>query len=299
MKINHCNSTPSIRWMSALSLVTFLFLVFTSMAMAQEASADPNQENTMWGLVKKGGPIMIPLAIASILAVALSIERFISLTKERLLPAGFVGGFGEAWASDQSGQAAEEFCDASEGSVSHVFKAGIEWRAQGHEAIGKAIEDAGSREAEKLKGSLRPLSVIAGICPLLGLLGTVYGMIDAFHETAKAGGAAKTSDLADGIYQALISTAAGLTIAIPVLLLFQWLSNRADRAIDHIDEAGTEFIVKHTLGKKAVATKTVAKEPAAKKAVTRKTTTKAATKRATAKKTATTAKKKTSSSDAS
>jgi biopolymer transport protein ExbB len=86
-------------------------------------------------------------------------------------------------------------------------------------------------------------------------------MIDAFQKTANSGGAAKTADLANGIYQALVSTAAGLTIAIPVLLLFQWLSTRADRAIDHIDEAGTEFIVTHALAKG----KAVAKKPAAKK----------------------------------
>jgi biopolymer transport protein ExbB len=248
MKPNHCNPIPSMRWRYPLYFGAFIFLVFTSMAMAAEvgAGAGENKE-TMFALVKKGGAVMIPLAIASILALALGVERFISLTKERLLPEGFISGFGEAWENDPSGEAAEKFCDNSEGAVSHVFKAGIQWRSHGHEAIGKAIEDAGSREAEKIKRSVRPLSVIAGVCPLLGLLGTVYGMIDAFQKTASSGGAAKTADLANGIYQALVSTAAGLTIAIPVLLLFQWLSTRADRAIDHIDEAGTDFIVNHTL----------------------------------------------------
>jgi biopolymer transport protein ExbB len=77
-------------------------------------------------------------------------------------------------------------------------------------------------------------------------------MIDAFQKTADSGGAAKTADLANGIYQALVSTAAGLTIAIPVLLLFQWLSTRADKVIDHIDEVGTEFIVTHALANSAL-----------------------------------------------
>ena len=222
-------------------------LAFASMAMAAEGGIATDDENTMWGLIKKGGPVMIPLGIASILALALGLERFISLGKDRILPEAFVTEFGDAWGSDASGKTAEEVCEKYPNAVSHIFKAGVQWRKQGHEAVGKAMEDAAGREAEKIKRSVLPLSVIAGVCPLLGLLGTVYGMIDAFQKTADAGGAAKTSELADGIYQALISTAAGLTIAIPVLLLFQWLSSRADRAIDHIDESGTEFVVQHAL----------------------------------------------------
>ena len=96
----------------------------------------------------------------------------------------------------------------------------------------------------------------------------------------KAGGAAKTADLANGIYQALISTAAGLTIAIPVLLLYQWLSTRADQAIDHIDGAGTKFVVQH-----AVATGTTTRKPAARKPAAKKTAS-TATKTTAAKKTA-------------
>ena len=194
---------------------------------------------------------MFPLGIASILALALGLERFISLSKEKVLPTGFLEGLGQAWNSDASGNTAEKYCDDSLGSCGHIFKAGIQWRNEGYQAVSKAIEDAGAKEADKMKRSLRPLSVIAGVCPLLGLLGTVYGMIDAFQKTADSGGAAKTADLANGIYQALVSTAAGLTIAIPVLLLFQWLSTRADKVIDHIDEIGTEFIVTHALANSA------------------------------------------------
>jgi biopolymer transport protein ExbB len=250
MNMNDYNTVPSLRWRYALFTGLSLFLVFTSMAWAAEVGegAEGDQE-MMWDLIKKGGPVMIPLAIASILALALAVERFVSLSRQRVLPQGFLEGFGEAWDGDASGEAAEAFCESSAGAAGHVFKAGIQWRNEGYQAVGKAIEDAGMREAEKMKRSLRPLSVIAGVCPLLGLLGTVYGMIDAFQKTAGSGGAAKTADLANGIYQALVSTAAGLTIAIPVLLLFQWLSSRADRAIDHMDEVGTAFVVNHARDK--------------------------------------------------
>ena len=93
-----------------------------------------------------------------------------------------------------------------------------------------------------MKRSLRPLSIIATVSPLLGLLGTVYGMIDAFEKTSSSGGTAKTAMLATGIYEALVTTAAGLTIAIPVLLLYQFLLGRVDKLIDEIDEAASDFV---------------------------------------------------------
>lgn len=234
------------RWKVIFGTAFAYFLVFTTSLLAAEAGDEAGvDKETMFTLIKKGGPVMIPLGIASILALAIALERFISLRREKVLPNGFLQGLGEAWDGDPSGHSAEQFCDVSPGAAGHVFKAGIQWRDAGYQAVGKAIEDAGIREADKMKRSLRGLSIIAAVSPLLGLLGTVYGMIDAFQRTSQSGGAAKTADLATGIYEALVTTAAGLTIAIPALLLYQFLQSRADGLIDHIDEVGTEFIVNH------------------------------------------------------
>ena len=235
------NYTTTQPWKTVLGVTSLCLLAFTTTLLAADAGADAGvQKETMFGLLKKGGPIMIPLGIASIVALALAIERYISLRRDKILPDGFLKGLGQAWDSDPSGQAAEEFCDQNSGAAGHVFKAGIQWRDSGYQAVAKAIEDAGM-----MKRSLRGLSIIAAVSPLLGLLGTVYGMIDAFQRTSQSGGAAKTADLATGIYEALVTTAAGLTIAIPALLLYQFLQSRADGLIDHIDEVGTEFIVNH------------------------------------------------------
>ena len=249
------NYTTTQPWKTALSLAVLVLLALTPSLLAAEAGTDAGVEKeTMWTLIQKGGPIMIPLGIASIIALALAIERFISLKRDKVLPDGFLKGFGQAWDSDPSGQAAEQFCEQNAGSAGHVFKAGLQWRDAGHEAVAKAIEDAGIREADKLKRSLRGLSIIAAVSPLLGLLGTVYGMIDAFQRTSQSGGAAKTADLATGIYEALVTTAAGLTIAIPALLLYQFLQSKVDGLIDHIDEVGTEFIVNHARNSSGPAT---------------------------------------------
>jgi biopolymer transport protein ExbB len=237
------------RWQTAGILVVMALAVFsfTAQAWADEVGDDAGVEKeTMFSLIEKGGWIMYPLALGSILALALGLERFIALRKQRVLPDEFMPGLMKAWNADSTGKQAVTYCDESGGASGHIFKAGIRRAKMGPEAFEKAIEDAGSREADKMKRSLRPLSIIATVSPLLGLLGTVYGMIDAFQTTSASGGTAKTAMLATGIYEALVTTAAGLTIAIPVLLLYQFLLSRVDTMIDEIDEAGNEFIFSYT-----------------------------------------------------
>lgn len=242
-------ASPPSSWLHPTLLVALLLIAPSSAAWAAEAGAQAGlEQETLFTLVKKGGWVMIPLGIASIIALALAAERFISLRREKVLPAGFLDGLGQAWAEDPTGELAEAYCESSGGAVGHVFAAGIQWRDYGYEAVNRAIEDAGSREADRMKRSLRGLSTVATVSPLLGLLGTVFGMIDAFQRTSSSGGAAKTAELATGIYEALVTTATGLVIAIPVMLVFQYLSNRVDGLIDHIDEVGTAFIVKHARG---------------------------------------------------
>lgn len=237
------------RWHTAGFLAVMVLAIFTANVFAEEVGDDAGvKKETMFTLIQKGGPIMWPLGLCSILALALGMERFIALRKERVLPVGFIDGLLNAWSVDPSGKQAVAYCDESGGAVGHIFKAGVQRAKRGQEAVEKGIEDAGSREADRMKRSLRPISIIATISPLLGLLGTVYGMINAFQKTATSAGGAKPEMLAIGIYEALVTTAAGLTIAIPVLLLYQFLLGRVDRLIDDIDEAGTEFIFSYTEG---------------------------------------------------
>ena len=237
------------QWRSVGILAVTMLVLFSlcDQASAAEVGDDAGVEKeTMFSLIQKGGKIMYPLAVGSILALALGLERFIALRKQRILPDGFLDGLLQAWNADPTGNRALRYCEEFGGASGHIFKAGIRRAKMGPEVVERTIEDVGSREADKMKRSLRPLSVIATVSPLLGLLGTVYGMIDAFQKTSASGGTAKTSMLATGIYEALVTTAAGLTIAIPVLLLYQFLLGRVDNMIDEIDEAGTEFIFSYT-----------------------------------------------------
>jgi len=196
---------------------------------------------SLFSLVKKGGPVMIPLAIGSVLALAMAIERSISLNRSRIIPEGFMETLVSKWGPNADEETSLAYCDEVGGPVGHIFKSGILSMEEGPTVVEKAIEDAGCREANIMKRSLRGLSVIASVSPLLGLLGTVYGMIEAFQD-ATAVGMGKSDILAKGIYEALVTTAAGLTIAIPVLLVYQFLSTRVDKIVDELDQMGIEFM---------------------------------------------------------
>jgi len=228
------------RQLATLTLAMLAMMCVSAFAQAQTKPA-ATQKETMWSLIKKGGPVMYPLGLGSILALAITLERLLSLRRERVIPTGFVDQVRERWDQDKSGETAIKFCAETGGPMGRIFKAGLMNRHRGEEAVEKALEDTGFNEIDKLKRSIRPLSYIAALAPLLGLLGTVYGLIDAF-QVAAGGGMGKADLLAQGIYEALVTTAAGLTIAIPVLVAYQYLGHRVDGLVDEMDDMGLEFM---------------------------------------------------------
>ncbi len=210
-------------------------------AAAAAKDAKPAPE-TLLSLIWKGGVVMIPIFLVSIVAVAVAVERFLTLRQDKVIPPDFIEGLKIVFAGDPSRTAeAIEYCDKNPCPLSQVIKAGIRRLGHGYEAVEKGIEDAGGREVYKMKRSLRPLISMATIEPLLGLLGTVYGLITCF-ETASAATKDKTQGLAKGIYEAMVTTAAGLTIAIPILIVVQILANKIDTLVDSMDDQAIEFL---------------------------------------------------------
>ncbi|MCE5327304.1 MAG: MotA/TolQ/ExbB proton channel family protein [Planctomycetaceae bacterium] len=210
-------------------------------AAAKDKNAAPEKE-TLLSLIRKGGVVMIPIFLVSIVAVAVAIERFLTLRRSKVIPPTFIEGLKLAFAGDPSRTAeAIAYCDSNPCPLSQVIKGGIRRLDHGYDAVEKGIEDAGGREVYKLKRSLRPLISMAAIEPLLGLLGTVYGLITCF-ETASAATKDKTQGLARGIYEAMVTTAAGLTIAIPILIVVQILASKVDMLVDNMDDQAIEFL---------------------------------------------------------
>ena len=214
-------------------------------AQAAQAGAEDDGKNpeNLLDLLVMGGEMMIPILICSIIAVTVAIERIVNLQRGKVIPKGFVSGLsgslGEGFRNIDAGI---NYCVQSGTNIGSIFKAGIKKLSEGHEAVERAIEDAGAREVGKMKRKLRPLAAVATISPLLRLLGTVYGMIEAFQAASSHTGHGKSDMLAEGIYVALVTTAAGLTLAIPVLIIHQILSGKVDAMVDEIDESAIEFL---------------------------------------------------------
>ena len=214
--------------------------------VADAAAGQAVGNESVFELLIKGGPVMIPLAICSLVAVTLFMERMIVLRKHNIVPDSFFPGLKELIGGGRTNlDRAFEYCVKSEAPIGRVLKIGIEkWRKKRNaEDIEKSIEDAASREVSQMERSLRGFKIIAGISPLLGLLGTVYGMIRAFQTVALSSEAiGKAAKLAHGIYEAMVTTAAGLTIAIPALLVYYYLARRVDAFTDDIEAVCADFM---------------------------------------------------------
>lgn len=193
-------------------------------------------------LLLKGGVVMIPIAIGSVIAVALFIERFISLNRKRLASRRFVE---EVTNEIETGEiaVARRRCEETDNALTRTILAGLRQWERGREMVEAAMVETASREIARFRRSIRGLKVIAAVSPLLGLLGTVSGMIRAFQTVASTSGAlGRPEMLAQGIYEAMVTTAAGLAVAIPVLLAYFFLANRVERVGEEIEILATEVI---------------------------------------------------------
>jgi len=192
-----------------------------------------------------GGPLMIPIAVCSFILVVFVFERLISLRKGRVIPGPFTKRFMEQLREGELDQSsAIVLCDRDGSPTAKVFKAGMERWGRPAIEVEQAILDAGERASNSLRKYLRLINGIATVCPLLGLLGTVLGMIQAFDSIATVGpGVADPKALiATGISQALLTTASGMTVAIPALISYLFFSSRVDKHVMEIDALGMKIV---------------------------------------------------------
>ncbi|MCC6229912.1 MAG: MotA/TolQ/ExbB proton channel family protein [Phycisphaerales bacterium] len=233
-------------------LCIIALLATASLALAQTGGTPTTQGTpaqaglvaTVWDLTIKGGPVMIPIAICSLVALALVVERLLSLKREKIMPTAFVTGVRAALSRGQS--AALDFCRSHPSPIARVLEAGIRRWDRPLEHVEKHITEAGLRETTLLRKNFRGLVVITAVSPLLGLLGTIFGMITAFRTVAASADAlGRTELLAAGIYEAMVTTAAGLIVAIPTLLTYHALAARVDRLVFDMDAACIDLIEAH------------------------------------------------------
>jgi biopolymer transport protein ExbB len=218
-------------------------------ALASQA-AEPTQSSpapaapgvprkNLFELQLEGGPLMIPIAFMAILMVTFGIERMLALRRRKVLPPELVQELGEL-AARKGGldpRKAYRVCQQHPSAAASVIRATLLKVGRPHSEVEHAVVDASEREAARLYKNVRPINLATAVSPLLGLLGTVQGMIEAFALTAAGiAGVNKAEQLAGGIYVALVTTFAGLCVAIPGAMLSHYFEGRIQSLFRDIDE---------------------------------------------------------------
>ncbi len=217
-------------------------------AAAPDADAAAAGAISIWEFVLKGGVMMIPIGVCSLVALAVVVERVMVLSRPRVLPSGLIKKVTDALDSGGADRIehAMEVCRKDDSPLSRVLAAGVRRLGRPVELVEKALSDAGEWETLQLRKRLRVLSVCASISPLLGLTGTIFGMITAFQTVAISGEAlGKAELLAEGIYEAMVTTAAGLLVAIPALICYHWLSSKIERLASGMDRAAVDLVERY------------------------------------------------------
>ena len=199
----------------------------------------------LWDIMRQGGPLMIPIALCSVIMVALTMERMVSLRRSRVIPKPFVKRFLQQMEEGSlDRETALQLCEQNGSPVAEVFAGAVRKWGRPAVEVEQAIIDAGQRVTNGLRKYLRVFNGITTVAPLLGLLGTISGMIQAFNALAISDPAGRTRPqlLAEGISNALLTTAAGLSVAIPALILYLYFLGRVDRLVTEIDSFSEQLV---------------------------------------------------------
>jgi len=189
----------------------------------------------------KGGLLMYPILLCSLIAVVIVVERFLVLRKAQIDAGQFMMRLRSVL---QKGDilAGINFCAKTNAPIANLMRRGLSKYPEGDERVREAIENAGKEEVYHLERGLGILASIAGVAPLLGFLGTVTGMIGAFQMIQQLSGVVNPSDLAAGIWEALLTTAFGLIVGIPAYAFYNYFVSRVQRAVFEMESASEEFL---------------------------------------------------------
>lgn len=202
---------------------------------AEEASGTI-QLNSLFSMIREGGVLMFPIIFCSIVLVVFVMERLVFLRRSRIIPRPFVRGVIEQLEQQQlDREEALALCEENGSPIAELFIAALKKWGQPAVEVEQAVMDAGERVTSQLRKYLRLFNAISNLTPLLGLLGTVLGMIDAFNAIAQADAMGRPEMLASGIGAALLTTAAGLCVAIPAYAAYAFFVGRVDKLILDMD----------------------------------------------------------------
>ena len=190
-------------------------------------------------ILARGGSFLLPIGVASVLGLALFFERLVYLRRSRIAPLQLSEAVRTLVADGDLAELRKR-CERADSPVARVLLRGLRLAGGSRAHMRESMEDGGRAELRLMRRNTGAIAAVATVAPLLGLLGTVVGMISTFQavveSSAQGAGAVDVGQLADGIWQALVTTAAGLIVAIPVLLGHRYLAGRIDRLIGEIED---------------------------------------------------------------
>ncbi|OPX26174.1 MAG: hypothetical protein B1H06_06030 [Candidatus Cloacimonas sp. 4484_143] len=196
----------------------------------------------MFEFLQKGGYLMIPIAICSVLSLAVIIEKLINLRAKKIIVPE-VKSVVNSLTSEDDINLALSVCDQHKGVLSNLMKMVLEHKGTSYLAVRDELSDNGRQEVRVLEKGLMILETVAAVTPILGLLGTVVGMIKVFNVISVQG-VGEASALSGGISEALISTAAGLTVGIPALIFYNYFSQKTEDLILDIENISNNLLKK-------------------------------------------------------
>jgi biopolymer transport protein ExbB len=213
-------------------------LVCTGPAFAQDGAdgAERAREMSLLDTVVAGGVIGFVIMFMNIVAMALAIEYFVTMRRDKLLPPELLAEL-EVLLEDEDYEEALELCEAEPTYMTNVVGSGLQRMRGGYDAVMEAMQDTAAVETQHLQTKVGYITLICAIAPMLGLMGTVYGMIMAFGKIATRQGAPEPSELADSIGLALVTTLLGLVVAVPFLVVAYILRARVARLSAEISGA--------------------------------------------------------------
>lgn len=232
----------------------FAVIIVTTIILSVLISADTSKaedrlpagsHDVEWralSVIKKGGPVMYPILFCSVIALGIAMERLFHLRRNNIIDPDFLSTIRKYWHRQEMDKAVG-VCHKYDVSMSRILRAGLLRFDYGILEIERAIEGAGQHEASLLSSNLRLLGAVAGLSPMLGLLGTVLGMIKAFNVISQSG-TGNPGLVASGISEALITTAAGLVVGIPALAIYHYFRGKVDKFVFEMEEISIQLLEK-------------------------------------------------------
>lgn len=222
-----------------MNLAIFLQIAMAdSLKAAQEAGS---LKMSYWELTVKGGLVMIPIALLSLIAVYIFFERYFVIKKASEIDTNFMNRIRD-YIHEGKVENALTLCQSYTNPASRMIEKGVQRIGRPLQDISTSIENVGKLEIYKLEKGLPTLATVAGAAPMLGFLGTVTGMIRAFYDISNAGNNIDVSLLSAGMYQALVTTVAGLVVGLIAYFAYNYLIANMEKVVNKLEATTTEFM---------------------------------------------------------